>query len=425
LQDRVDHNPGVDAVTRPPKAALLLLFSGLAIAGFLILNWKHSSGFFGDPRVYACAFEEWRAGRDPYGRILILDLYFLYPPIFLYLEAFLTRLFSAPGVALLYIAANIIAICALPLLLTRSFFRQAWLSPWFALLLFFASPRFTGAAALVEMNVAACLYLSCLGAAVPGIRRNQWQWFYLAVFFAAIIKGPFLGLLILPLIAGEGQWIQSIACVVSVALANLGERALWPQLYQRYLSSLTEGILVQQTYGYGIFGILASYHRRQRSGLGIAPYVAYAVMMAVMLGVLLLLKRRLKRSGARAQDLSANSHWLGLVLIAAILANPRQMKYDMDIASFVAYILWVYVLRTRRYLTLMTLLLLPSLAVPLFVLNPHLHGMYETFLVLTVFGLGCWRLWQEGGVGPESTGGSPAESTWEQTADLKLGPASG
>jgi hypothetical protein len=45
----------------------------------------------------------------------------------------------------------------------------------------------------------------------------------------------------------------------------------------------------------------------------------------------------------------------------------------------------------------MIALFLPSLAVPLVVLNPHLHGMYETLLVLAAFGLAFWRMWRETG----------------------------
>ena len=101
------------------------------------------------------------------------------------------------------------ATCALPLVLARFYFRRRWMGPLFALLLFFASPRFTGVLAFCGMNVASTLYLLALIAGIPGIRRNRWGWFYLAVIFAASIKISFLALLLLPLLAGRRQGWRS------------------------------------------------------------------------------------------------------------------------------------------------------------------------------------------------------------------------
>jgi len=92
---------------------------------------------------------------------------------------------------------------------------------------------------------------------------------------------------------------------------------------------------------------------------------------------------------------------------AIILVNPREMQYDMDIALFAGFVLWVYGLRTRRLLTLMILLFLPSLAVPFVVLNPICMAMYETLLVLAAFSLAFWRMWRESG--PEQSAANPPE----------------
>jgi hypothetical protein len=371
---------------------LLLCFLGVAAAVFWFIHRGDIAGWWlEDLPVYAQAVRTWMAGSTPYDDSLS-PLFFLYPPAFLYLAGGLSRLFPSGWGEGAYVALEIVATLALPLVLARYYFRQLWLSPLFAILLFFASPRFTGALALCSMNIASVLYCAAFLAAVPGLRRNRWMWFYGAVFLAAIIKITFLALLLLPLLVGRRQWLRSVACGVAVVAVNLLEKVFVSALYDGYQWSLKQGILAQQQFGYGIFGIVASYHYKQRGGPGLAAYAAAGVTALVVLGLMFLLRRRLERN---AVDLSGNAHWLALVVVSIVLVNPREMQYDIDIALFAGFVLWVYALRTRRILVLMTAFFLPSLAVPLVVLNPHLHGIYETLLVLAGFGMGYWRLWTE------------------------------
>jgi drug/metabolite transporter superfamily protein YnfA len=175
---------------------------------------------------------------------------------------------------------------------------------------------------------------------------------------------------------------------------NLLQKILVPSLYDGYEWSLKQGILAEQQFGYGVFGIVASYHHKQHIGAGVAAYVVGGVFALTVLTLMFLLRRRLERGG----ELANNGVWLALVVTTIVLVNPREMQYDLDIALFAGFVLWVYWLRTRRLLVLMILLFLPSLVVPLVVLNPHLHGMYETMLVLAAFALAFWRMWREAGV---------------------------
>jgi hypothetical protein len=106
---------------------------------------------------------------------------------------------------------------------------------------------------------------------------------------------------------------------------------------------------------------------------------------------------------------------MALVVMTVILANPRMMQYDAAIALFAGFALWVYVLRRYllgpgRLLVLMAMLFVPSLVVPLFVLNPHLHGVYETVLLWQVFWLGYWRLWHEEAT--ERRGDALVDAVW-------------
>jgi hypothetical protein len=372
-----------------------LLFIGLALLHWYFHQAEWHDGWLEDVPVYARAVHEWLAGSNPYSSSLA-PLYFLYPPFFLFMAGLISHLLPSNWGPSVYIGFNVAATCALPLVLARYYFRRPWLGPLFALLLFFASPGFTGVRAFCTMNISSFLYCLAFVAAVPGLRRNRWQWLYLAVMLAAMIKITFLALLLLPLLAGRRQWLRSVACAASVVAGNLIEMALWPGLYGGYRWSLQQGILTERAYGYGVFGILATYHHRQRSGVGIAPYAVFLLMAAVVVILMFILRRRLEC----AEDLSSNGTWLALVVTAVILVNPRNMQYDVDIALFATYVLWIYALRTRHLLLWMVLLFAPSLAVPKIVLNPHMQGIYSTCLVMAVFALAYWRLWQEAGSEP-------------------------
>jgi hypothetical protein len=385
----------------PPGNFHILMFLALAglvlwftRGGMLIEGWQE------DLPVYTHALQQWRAGVSPYDASLA-PLFFLYPPAFLYIAAGLSHLTPAGWGGTAYLVAHLSAICALPLVLARSLFRLPWLSPLFALLLFFSSSRFTGVLALCGLNVASLLY--CLGfvCAIPGLRRNRWEWFYVAVFFAAIIKITFLALLLLPLLAGRRQWLRSVACGAAVVGTNFAESAFWPELYDGYEWSLRQGILMQEGFGYGIFGALATYHYKERGGAGVAPYIASVLVAAGLMVLMFLLRRRMARlkGFSQARSLAENGNWLALIVVAIVLVNPRQMQYDVDIALLAGFVLWVYGLRTRRLLALAAMLFLPSLVVPYLVLNPHMHGLYEVLLVLAAFGLGYWRLWRDTGSG--------------------------
>ena len=393
------------SIPRAPNWLLLCLLAAAA-AGFWLLHRSDLSDWWlEDLPVYAHAVRAWIAGGTPYDDSMS-PLFFLYPPAFLYLASFFSHLLPNGWGEPAYVVLEIASALALPIVLARYFFRMSWLGPLMAILVFFASPRFTGALALCSMNVATILYCLAFVAAIPGLRRNRWTWFYVAVFLAAIIKITFLALLLLPVLAGRRQWVRSIACGVAVVAMNLLEKALTPALYEGYQWSLKQGILAQQQFGYGVFGIVASYHHKQRSGAGLAAYIVAGIVALLVLALMFLLRRRLDRNSREtgSSEVGANGQWLALVIVSIVLINPREMQYDVDIALFAGFVLWVYALRTRRVLVLMIAAFLPSLIVPMVVLNPHLHGIYETLLVLAGFGMGYWRLWTE----QESGAGQPA-----------------
>jgi hypothetical protein len=381
--------PAAGLIEKPKTIYVLLAFVAAA-AGF---TWLHKRDFslwwLEDLPVYAHALREWLAGRSPYNAELS-PLYFLYPPAFLYVAGWLSYLVPTGIGAYVYVGVNIVAVCAIPVVMARYFFRLPWMGPLLALLVFLAEPRFTAMLALCGMNVASLLYCIAFVAAIPGLKRNRWELFYGAVFLAGITKITFLALLLLPLLIGKRQWMRSILCGAAVVGTNLAEKIFLPDLYKGYQWSLVQAILVQRHYGYGVFGVLAFYEDKWHHVVGKGPYaVAGAMALAIVVG-LFLLRRRLELRGT----FEGNGVWVALVLMAVVLVNPREMQYDVDIALLGAFVVFVVALKVRWPLAWMVVWFLPCLVVPRVIHSPILYGVYETVLVLTAFGLGYWRLWR-------------------------------
>ena len=388
---------------RPPASWVVGFFLALTVAYWA---WDHVWLYHiwrEDLIVYMRAMQAFQAGTSPYGDALA-PLYFLYPPFFLYLGGFLSSPLPAGLGDETYTALHVGATLALPLVLARYYFRQPWLSPLFALLLFLASPLFMGVLALCGLNIASTLYCVAFVAAVPGLRRDRWIWFYCAVFVAAMVKIPFLALLLLPILVGRKQlrqWVNCTLCSVAVVGANLLEARMLPELYSGYKWSLVQGIVHQGYYGFGVFGVVAAYGYKLHLPV---PGSAYAVAMTLavaMVGGMLLLRRRLEKAGRVSGsmfDLGGNGIWLALVVTLIIQVNPRQLQYDADISLLAAFVLWAYALRIRKPMSLiglMVALFVPGLLIPLVVKAPHQYGMYGTFETLAAFALVFWRLWRE------------------------------
>jgi hypothetical protein len=391
------------AINRPPSSWVVVFLLALTAAYWA---WDHVWLYHiwrEDLIVYLQAMRAFQAGTSPYGDALA-PLYFLYPPFFLYLGGLLSYPLPAGWGDEAYTALHVGATLALPLVLARYYFRQPWLSPLFALLLFLATPLFMGVLALCGLNIASTLYCLAFVAAVPGLRRDRWIWFYCAVFVAAMVKIPFLALLLLPILVGRRQlrqWMNCALCGVAVVGANLLEARLLPELYSGYKWSLVQGIVHQGYYGFGVFGVVAAYGYKLHLPV---PSSAYAVAMTLalaMVGGMLLLRQRLEKASRiprSGSDLGGNGIWLALVVTLIIQVNPRQLQYDADISLLAAFVLWAYALRIRKamgLIGLMVALFVPGLLIPLVVKAPHQYGMYGTFETLAAFALVFWRLWRE------------------------------
>jgi hypothetical protein len=375
-------------IAAPAPWLLLLFFAGFA-ALYLFLHREIplSSWWLEDLPVYADAINAFSAGQNPYGQIHGI-LHFVYPPAVLYAGSFLARLLPAHTGWCLFIAAHIVSVLAMPLLLARYYLRQTWLTPAFAMLIWFAEPRFTGILALYSANIAPLLYFLCLAAALPAIRKNRWSLFYAVVLIAGVVKITFVVLLLLPILVGQRQrmeWIRSILCGLVLGCVYALEKVFTPILYAGYKGALLQQLKVQGLYGYGIFGLAATIESKLRHTVGAPSYAVHLLFAAAIFGVLLWLRQRKFTQ-------PDNGLWMALILMAIILINPRVLHYDAYIALFAAFVALALVLETRHLLILMTCLFLPSLAVSRLVHSPSLYGFYETLVILIAFTIGAWKL---------------------------------
>ncbi|HTD56504.1 MAG TPA: glycosyltransferase 87 family protein [Silvibacterium sp.] len=377
----------------PPRSDLIALLFVAVICRYLYVEWTANHGLsihgFGLPaeRIYADALNDWRSGADPY-RTIHGALRFVYPPVFLYVGVFLGRLFPDHLGWYLYALLHLASTIALPIVLARYYFRERWLNTGFALLVFFAEPRLTGVMALANGNIASLLYLLALLAALPGFEKNRWGMFYAVLFVGGLIKLPFLLLLLFPLLTGTRQWRSCSLCVAAVVAGYLVQKICVPALYAGYKWSVEQQLTVIHHYGYGVLGIAAGLQYKLYGRVGIISSLIAAVFTLFVVGALFLLRRRIAEP-------AGNRLWISLILLATIVASPRILPYDADVALMAAFVILVNVTQTRRLLVLLILLFLPSLLVPHFIKSPTLAGCYETLVLLVAFASGFAVLWRK------------------------------
>jgi hypothetical protein len=359
-------------------------FAGL----FLFLRHSLVGAWLLDLHVYARAGRMFRTGESPYYQGLFEGLRFLYPPVVLYA---LRALAILPGDSpwLLLALVHLTSVLLTPFVLARYYLRERWLTPVMAVLVWLGESRFTGMLALYSANVAPTLYLACLLAAVPGLRRNRWAWFYAAVVLSASVKITLLTLLLLPLFAGRRQWLRSFGCVLGVGVIYALQARLFPALYAGYKWAVLQQVQVEHQYGYGIYGIAASLDEKLHRPVGIEAYAVHALFVALLLGALLWLRHR--RADLRAPDI-----WMGLLLMTVIVANPRVLHYDVYLALFAAYVVLAVVLGLSGWKLILLLvgLYAPSLAVPYVLHTKLMYGSYELCIILVALAAGIGRLWR-------------------------------
>jgi hypothetical protein len=371
----------------PPKALYLLLYCAAVLGLYAYLN-PGGTHVLWDAKVYARAIEDWLAHAAPYTDRE--GLIFVYPPVFLWAGGVLAGFLPWHLGWYLFVAAHVFATLALPWLLAHFYFRRAWLTVGFAYTVFIAEPGFAALVSLRAGNIANLFYFIALIAALPGLRRNRWGWFYAAAFLIGMVKIAFLLVLLLPLFAGRRQWLQSAICALASASAYLLQRWIAPASYSAFVAAANLQVGAHADYGYGILGTAATIERKlMHRPVGLFPFAIQAIFIAGIIAGLYLLRRRLPEK-------TAPGLWLALILTAIIVCNPRIERYDSYVGLLAAFVLLAEALQTKHFLWLLSSIFLPSM-LSLYIRHRSHHvdawGAYETLVLLAGFAAGfCW-LW--------------------------------
>jgi Glycosyltransferase family 87 len=380
----MDSRTGVNWIA-PPKPLYLLLWTAAALALYAFTSHL-GTWILWDARVYARAIDDWRSGQNPYDLSNPL-LLFVYPPVFLWVSGFLARLLPGQSGWLLYLAIYAASSLALPAILARFYLPRSWLSIPCAYVLAAIEPRFAALMAFRTGNITNIFYFAVLAAAVPGIRNNRWSYLYAAVFFIATVKASFLIMLLMPLLLGRRQWIKAILCGASAMAVYPIQKLLAPRLFAGFQTALTQQIAGRGAFGYGVMRIASRLGASPHRTAALIPYAVQVVFIAAVVSAMFLLRRRLR-------DESAKSLWAALVLLAAILCNPRILPYDSGVALLTGLVLLISALKTDRVLLVAAVIFLPSVLVPL-ALHHGGSGLYETFTLLICFAAGYRMLWRQ------------------------------
>ena len=320
------------------------LLLGIALVAFLaLLALDHGRTFnyagqptFWDAHVYARAIHAFQTGGDPYARDT--PLVFVYPPVFLYGASASSNLISGQTAWYLYLLLNLLAIIAVPVTIAVGYLRSRWFNAGCALLVAAFHPFFTSAFSFFAGNLSNFLYALVLLAGVPGVRRNRWIWFYVAVALAATIKIPMLAFLLLPLLVGEGQAIPCAVAGAAVLIVNAAHRLATPAAYNAYLEAARYQLLVRSDVGFGFFSLLFRLTHRSAHLPHLLPYVAHGLIFGSLAGALWWARRR-------GVPKELGNWWVSLVLLLAVLCNPRMLAYDIDLIVVVTAFLLVEMVR--------------------------------------------------------------------------------
>jgi hypothetical protein len=390
---------------------MLVLFASLY---FFLHRHGLGAAWLEDLPIYKSAAHAFLAGQDPYS-VIWFGLHFVYPPIVLYLFAFLARLMPGESEWTLVVCIHFACMLATPFVLARSFFRAKWMTALFAFFIWFVETDFTAVRALFSANVAPTLYLAALLAAAPGFSKNRWGWFYLVVLLAASVKVTFLILLLLPILGGRRQWLGSIAIGVAVAGVNAFQMVRVPALYAGYKNALVQQVSAQKLYGYGVFGTIAEIEQKLHPSVH-AAYAIHALFAVTFLAFLFWLKQRGAASFAATSDttyLRADQNiWHALLLMAVIVINPRVLHYDIYLALFAAFVVLALAIKLTgwKLVALATVMNLPSLIVLPHVQAWYLPQTYSLCLVLLAIAVGVRQLARETGLEPVAAPARTVES---------------
>jgi hypothetical protein len=211
---------------------------------------------------------------------------------------------------------------ALPFVFARFYLRRLWLSIPFAYLLFAMQPRFAGLEALRAGNISNISYFIALIAALPGIRKNRWELFYITVFLIAVVKVNILILLLMPLLIGQAQWLPASLCGLCAVVTYPLQRIHSPQLFVGYQTAASNQIVDRGDYGFGVMRIAVESENLVHNFAKSSPYIVLAALILAITCVVIALYRR-------RQGRSSLNFWIAATCLCAVcpvIAYPLRKR---------------------------------------------------------------------------------------------------
>jgi hypothetical protein len=330
-------------------AAVMMLFLG--VVGQRIVTKSRMQ--FVDAQVYSHAAGAWRMHKDPYATAPGMQTHFIYSPLVLRVVTVVSSLASR-AVWAVYLSVFFGAMLITPWLLSR-LADSRWFAPPLAAVIFVFEPMMLSRQVAAGGNISPILYSLLLWCAVAGGCSGAWTAFYVAVFIAAVVKPMFLAFLVLPVLGAQRQEWKA-AVTIAAAAACYGLQMLFaPGLYRRFLQAAYAAVVGDPDYGRGISLTLYQHLHARFAFMQWRGCIAASGAIVAVLTLILWLGRRFRERP------KLKTIWMPMLLIVAILANPRSMAYDTYIGWVAAVFVVVEFLRTmengRQRAILMGLLL--------------------------------------------------------------------
>ena len=237
-------------------------------------------------------------------------------------------------------------------------------------------------------NIAFLLYGLMLAGLLMGWKRGHWRWFYAAVLIASCFKAPYLIYLVLPLCCARRRWFQ-VALVGGLGVALFAIQAvLWPELFRSYTHALDRIFSYNNDFGSGPVGRIGALLAVLTGRYAMWTTLAYALLAALLFGVLLYFAYYYKRGYLAAEQ------WIPLALLGVLLLNPRLIEYDIFPFTVPMLLILYRLIRPMRHAVVVT----AGLAVIWVAANVYANRSHEDWkciecaVLVGVFMLGCWQM---------------------------------
>ncbi len=332
--EQMARRPGFPAFLR--RNPFLLVFWILVVAAMPVWVAFDPPGW--DVAIYHNAIHALAAGHDPYADAIAVQQLFhqqvalhgktdppysyVYSPLTLPLLRLVGRL-PALLSGTLYWCIYALAVLA-----------QIWVGVWAAdhaerrAILYLAPvaaffPGLLANGIVLSGNIAYLLYAAILLSAVVGWRGGSWRWFYLVTLAASCVKAPMLSLVVIPVFSARRQWLPAGLTVAAGAACFALQPVLWPSLFKHYLQAVELQFSYNRDFGCSPAGLFSGFLFDR--GIPYAPstYIVYICYAVPLLALLFYLSRRF------LQHALSLTQWVPVLLVGAILLNPRLIEYDV------------------------------------------------------------------------------------------------